>query len=313
MKIGIVGAGMVGSTTAYALIMQGVGREIVLVDQNETREQAEADDLKHAIPFSHAMQVRGGDYADLAGARVVVITAGVNQKPGETRLQLLERNSAIFRDIVPKICHAAPDAILLVATNPVDVMTHLTARIAAESGSRAGNVLGSGTTLDTARYRMLVGEFVGIDSHHVHVYVVGEHGDSEVLTWSAAQVAGLPLADLCASRGNPLTDAVKADIDLHVRKAAYSIIQGKGSTYYGVGSALARIVRAILSDHRAVLTVCSPVPEVEGVRDVTLALPHLVGAAGVLETFPLRLDEAERAALRNSAEVLRNAIAQIGL
>lgn len=313
MKIGIVGAGMVGSTTAYALLMQGIGRDIVLVDQNESREQAEADDLKHAIPFSHAMQVRAGDYADLAGARVVVITAGVNQKPGETRLQLLERNAAIFRDIIPKICHAAPDSILLVATNPVDVMTHLTARLAAESGSRAENVLGSGTTLDTARYRMLVGDFVGIDSHHVHVYVVGEHGDSEVLTWSAAQVAGLPLADLCAARGNPLTDAVKADIDQRVRKAAYSIIQGKGSTYYGVGSALARIVRAILSDHRAVLTVCSPMPDVGGVRDVTLALPHLVGARGVLETFPLRLNDGERAALKQSAEVLRAAITQIGL
>ncbi len=313
MKIGIVGAGMVGSTTAYALIMQGIGREIVLVDQNQSREQAEADDLWHAVPFSHAMQVRAGEFSDLLGSRVVVITAGVNQKPGETRLQLLERNAAIFRDIIPKICAAAPDAILLVATNPVDVMTHLTARLADQSGSKASHVLGSGTTLDTARFRALVSEHVGIDAHHVHVSVVGEHGDSEVLTWHAAQAAGLPLAELCAARGRPLTQAIRDEIDQGVRRAAYSIIQGKGSTYYGVGSALARIVRAVLSDQRAVLTVCAPVPEIEGVHDVTLAIPHLVGAAGVLDTFPLRLDDGERAALQRSAELLRAAITSIGL
>src|SRR5579859_1648421 len=180
MKIGIVGSGLVGATAAYALVMRGIGGEIVLIDKNADRARAEADDIFHAVPFAHPMKVYAGDYPQLAGSGIVVISAGVNQRPGETRLQLLERNAAAFREVIPEILTHAPDALLVVATNPVDVMTHLTARFA----GKPGRVLGSGTTLDTARFRALIGAHLGIDPQHVHGYVVGEHGDSEVLTWS---------------------------------------------------------------------------------------------------------------------------------
>jgi L-lactate dehydrogenase len=307
MKIGIVGAGFVGATAAYALVMRGVGRQIVLVDRNEARARAEADDLLHAVPFAHPLDVVAGGYPDLAGARVVVLTAGVGQRPGETRPQLLARNAAVFQEIVPAVLEHAPDAVLIVATNPVDVMTHLAARFAAERGVPRSRVLGSGTMLDTARFRTLLGRRLGVDAAHVHAYVVGEHGDSEVLTWSIATVGGLPLAEMAERHGVPFDDEARKAIDGAVRGAAYSIIAGKGATYYGVGSALARVVEAVLRDQRSVLTVCSPEDEVAGVRDVTVSLPRLVGGAGVLETLPLVLPHEEDEALARSAAVVRAA------
>lgn len=308
MKVGVVGSGFVGATAAYALIMRGVGREVVLVDKSPERARAEADDLFHAVPFAHALEVRAGGYPELAGSRAVILAAGVNQRPGETRLQLLARNQAVFEEVVPAVLDHAPEAILVVATNPVDVMTHLSARIAAARGVPPGRVLGSGTTLDTARFRALLGRHLGIDPPHVHAYVVGEHGDSEVLTWSLATAGGMPLADFCRLRGLCLEEATRARIDEGVRRAAYSIIAGKGATYYGVGSALARIVQVILGDRRSVLTVCARAEEVAGVADVTVALPRIVGGQGVLATLPLPLDPAEQAALARSAGVVRTAI-----
>ena len=257
MKVGIVGSGFVGATAAYAIVMQGVGREVVLVDKNEDRAKAEADDIRHAVPFAHPLEVRAGTYEDLAGSRVVVLCAGVGQKPGETRLQLLQRNAAVFREVVPAVLSHAPDAVLVVATNPVDVMTHLAARFAAECGVPTGRVLGSGTTLDTARFRSLLGAYCGVDAHHVHAYVIGEHGDSEVLTWSLATIAGMPLEAFARLRKIENPDSVRQDIDQKVRRAAYTIIGGKGATYYGIGSALSRIVNVILHDQRSILTVCA--------------------------------------------------------
>jgi len=308
MKIGIVGSGLVGSTAAYALVMQGIGRRIVLVDLNKERAQAEADDIFHAVPFAHPMQVEAGGYSDLVGSRVVIITAGVSQKAGETRLQLLERNAAVFRDVVPKVLTHAPGAVLLVATNPVDVMTHLTARYAAELGVDSRRVIGSGTTLDTARFRTLLGTHFGVDPHHVHGYVVGEHGDSEVLTWSQATIGGTTLEAFCRLQDMCLEEETKADIDRRVRRAAYNIISGKGATYYGIGGALARIVNVITHDQRAILTVCTPMPEVAGVRDLTVSLPHLVGGEGILATLPLPLNEDEQLALNASARTIRDVI-----
>jgi len=285
-----------------------VGREIVLVDRNEARASAEADDLLHAVPFAHPMEVRSGGYAELAGCRVVILTAGVGQRPEETRLELLTRNAAVFREIVPAVLEAAPDAVLIVATNPVDVMTHLAAGHAAARGVPAQRVLGSGTTLDTARFRSLLSRRLGVDPPHVHAYVVGEHGDSEVLTWSNVTVGGLSLDDYCRDRQIRFDQAWRAEIDRLVRRAAYTIIAGKGATYYGVGSALARIVDVILKDQRALLTVCAPAPEVCGVRDVTLALPHVVGGGGILGRLPIHLDPEETEALAASARILRGAI-----
>jgi L-lactate dehydrogenase len=308
MKIGIVGSGLVGSTAAYALVMQGIGRRVVLVDLNEARARAEADDILHAVPFAHPMQVSAGDYGDLAGSRVVIITAGVSQRPGETRLQLLERNAAVFQQVVPQILSNAPEALLLVATNPVDIMTHLTAHYAAEFGVPSGRVVGSGTTLDTARFRTLLGAHFGVDPHHVHGYVVGEHGDSEVLTWSLVTVGGTSLDDFCRLTDTCMDEETRQTIDERVRRAADNIIAGKGATYYGVGGALARIVDVVVHDQRAILTVCTPMPEIAGVEDVTVALPHLVGGEGVLATLPLALSEEEATGLNASARLIRDVI-----
>ena len=311
MKVGIVGTGLVGATAAYALLMQGIGREIILVDLNKERAAAEAADLLHAVPFAHSLNIRSGDYPDLTGCRVVIVAAGVGQRPGETRLQLLERNAAVFRSVVPAILERAPETILLVASNPVDVMTHVTAIYAEEYGLPSHRVIGSGTTLDTARFRALLGQLAGVDPTHVHGYVIGEHGDSEVLTWSLTNVGNLPLAEFCRLQEIPFDETIRRDIDLQVRQAAYTIINGKGATYYGIGSALARIVHVILRDQRAILTVCTRRPEIAGVRDVTAALPQLIGGDGVLAAFPLPLNDGEQAALQNSAAVIRRAIDEL--
>lgn len=310
-KVGIIGSGFVGSTAAYAMVMRGVGREIVLVDLNRARAEAEANDLFHAVPFAHSLDVYAGDYSDLQGARVVVITAGVNQRPGESRLQLLERNAAVFRQVVPQVLAHAPEAVLVVATNPVDVMTHFTAHLAAAAGVPTSRVLGSGTTLDTARFRTLLGRQLGVDTQHIHAYVLGEHGDSEVLTWSLVTVGGMGLEAFCQQQGITLDDSVRATIDERVRRAAYYIIEGKGATYYGIGSALARIVDAILRDQRAILTVCTPLAEVAGVTEVTIALPHLIGEAGILATIPPLLNASEQIKLTASAQIVQQAISTL--
>ncbi len=312
MKIGIVGSGLVGSTVAYAMVMSGVGREIVLVDKNTLRAKAEANDINHAVPFAHPLNIHYGDYADLAGSRVVIIAAGVNQKSdSETRLELLGRNAAIFAQIIPNILKYAPEAILIVASNPVDIMTHLTARFAAEYGLDPRRVMGSGTTLDTARFRSLLARHVGVDSHHVHGYVIGEHGDSEVLTWSLATVAGLPLEGFCTRRDIPMDDSVRQEIEHNVRHAAYQIIAGKQATYYGIASAISRLVDVILHDQRAIMTVSTPHAEVAGIENVTLSLPQLIGGAGILDTFSLPLTDDEQKALHNSASTLRRALDEL--
>ncbi len=311
MKVGIVGSGMVGATAAYAMVMSGVGRQIVLVDKDTARAESEADDLFHAVPFAHPVDVNDGEYEDLAGCRVVIIAAGVGQRPGETRLELLGRNAAIFRQIIPEVVHYAPDAVLVVATNPVDIMTHITAHYAAKLGVPRSRVLGSGTTLDTARFRALLSRHIGVDPAHVHGYVVGEHGDSEVLTWSLATVGIVPLDEFCAVQGITLDDTTRADIDHQVRNAAYHIISGKQATYYGIGSALARIADIILEDQRAILTVCTPQDEIAGVKNVTVAMPHLVGGDGILGAFKLPLSDHEQQKLHESAALIRSIIDEL--
>ncbi|MGE5223654.1 MAG: L-lactate dehydrogenase [Omnitrophica WOR_2 bacterium] len=308
MKVGIIGSGLVGATAAYALVMRGIGREIILVDVNKERSTSEAEDILHAVPFSNPMQVYAGDYEDLAGSSIVIITAGANQKPGETRLQLLGRNAAILKQIIPGIIQHAPEAILLVASNPVDILTHLAWQFAKEAGIPSNHIFGSGTTLDTARFRALLGRHLGVDAQHIHGYVIGEHGDSEVLTWSLVSVGGIPLDEFCRRSNVDLCGSSRQEIDRQVRQAAYTIIQGKGATYYGIGSALARIVEAVLKDQRAILTICTPEADVAGVKDVTVSLPHLIGGQGILSIFPLPLDEQEENLLHNSAAIVRKAL-----
>jgi len=311
MKVGIIGAGLVGSTAAYALINQGIGREIILVDLSQERSNAEANDLRHAVPFTHPLLVHSGDYSDLAGSKIVVISAGVSQKPGETRLELLTRNAAVFRSVIPEILRVSPEAILLIATNPVDIMTHLAASCAADFGLASSRVIGTGTTLDTARFRSLIGQHLGVDSTHVHAYVLGEHGDSEVIPFSPVTVGNIPLEAFCEQWDICLDDDDKKEMDQQVRNAAYEIIKGKGSTYYGVGSAIAKIVSVVLSNQRAILTVCTPREEVAGVKNVTLSLPHLVGGMGILNFLRVPLTADEGAQLEQSAMTIRKVIDQL--
>ena len=311
MKVGVVGAGFVGSTAAYAMVMSGVGREIVIVDVNRERAQAQADDISHAVPFSHPLDIYAGDYRQLAGSRAVVIAAGVSRQAGETRTQLLQRNAAIFREVVPQVLEHASDAVLVIASNPVDVTTHLTAAYAAEGGVPASRIVGSGTTLDTARFRALLSDHLGVDARHVHAYVLGEHGDSQVLTWSSVTVAGVHLVEYYESRGMTVSAEMQADIDQRVRFAGRSIIAGKGATYYGIGSALARIVDVVLHDQRAIMTVCSRQADVAGVKDVTVSLPLLIGGQGVIASLPVSLSPDENVALRQSAAIVREAITSL--
>lgn len=309
MKIGIVGCGFVGSTACYAMVLQGIGSEFVLVDINRKVADAHAQDILHATPFSHPARVHAGSYEDLVGAEIVVVAAGVSQKPNETRLQLLERNAQVFEDVIPQIRRYAQDAILLIATNPVDIMTQIATRI---SGLPPERVIGSGTILDTARFRALLGEYLGVSPQSVHAYVLGEHGDSEVLVWTEARVGGVSVFDFAEQIGRPINDEVKRQIDEGVRFAAYKIIEGKGATYFGIGAGIARLVRAILNDERAMLTVSALNEEVEGVPEVALSLPRIVGRQGIVATLPVKLGMEEREALRKSAEILKQNATQIG-
>ena len=313
MKIGIVGCGLVGSASAFALVMRGVGREIVLVDINKDRAEAEANDIHHAVPFAHPLTVRAGDYPDLARAHVVVIAAGVAQRPGEKRIQLLQRNAAVLGQVVPAILKYAPETLLVVVSNPVDILTHMAAHFAARHGVPATRVIGTGTMLDTARFRALLGRHYDVDPQHVHAYVIGEHGDSEVLTWSQATIAGMRLDDFCKVHGTCLSSEQKREMDENVRRAAYRIIAGKGATCYGIGSAVARLLDALLHDQRAILTICCRVRGVPDLEGVTLSLPHLVGGKGALATLPLLLDTAEQQALDRSAALIRDAINSLTL
>ena len=312
MKIGIVGSGFVGATAAYALVMQGIGREVVLVDLNRERAAAEAEDINHAVPFASPLKITSGDYDALQGCRVVIVAAGVGQKPGETRLELLSRNAEVFSNVIPSVLDNAPDAVLVIATNPVDIMTHIAAHFAARYDVPSSRVFGSGTTLDTARFRSLLAREIGVDSHHVHAYVIGEHGDSEVLVWSLVTVGGVPLLEFCDDRGIEFSDEQHNAIEQQVRDAAYHIIEGKGATYYGIGSALARIVDIVLHDQRAIMTICTPQKNIAGVDDVTVAMPHLLGGQGVIGSHhPLQLAAEEREQLHHSASIIRDMIVKL--
>lgn len=310
MKVGIVGAGQVGAAAANALALMGAASRIVLVDRNGALAEAQAADIAHAVPFASSSVVEAGGYDALAGAGVVILAAGVAQQPGETRIALLARNAAVFADILGNVRRAAPDAILLVATNPVDIMTDIAQR---QSGLPPERVIGSGTILDTARFRSLLGRHLGIAPQSMHAYVLGEHGDSEVLAWSGARAGSVPLASFAAQVGAPITADVRATIDDGVRRAAYRIIAGKGATWFGIGAGLARIVTAIARDEQAVLSVSIRTPEVAGVRGATLSLPRIVGAQGVAATLVPDLDAAETEALAASAAMLRDLAADIPL
>jgi L-lactate dehydrogenase len=309
-RVAVVGTGAVGSTFAFGLLLSGLAAEIVLADANERKAEGEAMDLQHAVPFARTARVWSGPIADCRGAAVTVIAAGAAQRPGETRMELVQKNAAIFRELVPQVAEANPDGIILVATNPVDILSYLTYRI---SGLPSARVIGSGTILDTARFRSLLADHYGVDPRSVHAHIAGEHGDSEVPVWSSANIAGMPLADFAASNGIPDDPDTHQEIFEATRDAAYEIIARKGATYYAVAAGLVRIVQAVLRDQHTVLSVSSLVEDYYGIDDVYLSVPSVVGRRGIERTLRLGLSAEEASGIRRSAAVLRETIGAIGL
>ncbi|NNJ09306.1 L-lactate dehydrogenase [Chloroflexales bacterium ZM16-3] len=307
-KVGLVGTGMVGTSFAYALIQRSLANDLVLVDADSARAEGEAMDLNHGIPFVHPMRIRAGDYNDLKGADLVVIAAGANQKPGETRLDLLTKNAAIFREIIPKVLAASDDCVIVIATNPVDILTYISAEIAGPTSQR---VIGSGTILDTARFRYMLGEHYGVDSRSVHAYIIGEHGDSELALWSLANIAGVRLADFVGANGQGYDQQALNQIFEQTRGAAYEIIKRKRATYYAIGLGLLAIAEAVLRNQHTVLTVSSPLSGQYGVSNIAISLPTIVGRHGIEEVLALPLADDELAGLQQSAQVLRDNLASI--
>ena len=302
MKVGIVGAGSVGSAAAFSLIMTGVAHKVVLIDMNEKKAIAEAMDIAHAAPFTSAGKIKAGKYEDLEGCEVVIVTAGANQKPGETRIDLLGRNVKIFESIIPQIAKYAPNCILLITANPADIMTEVALKL---SGFPKERVIGSGTVLDTSRFRTLLAFYLGVSTKSVHADVLGEHGDSEVLVWSSAEAGTLSLEEYAQSVGKVLDNAKKAEINDGVINAAYSIIEGKGATCYGIAGALTQICRAINNNDYSILTVSSHHAEVEGVQDVCLSLPTVINRRGVFHVIMPKLSADEHQKLQMSAEKMK--------
>jgi len=307
-RVAIVGLGNVGATLAYALLFSGLAAEIVLIDNNHAKAEGEAMDLNHAVPFAHPTRIWAGDYQDCAGATVVVVTAGAGQKPGETRLDLLQRNADIFAQIVPRIVEHTRDCILLLATNPVDVLTYLTSQL---SGLPPHRVIGSGTLLDTARFRYLLSQHFGVDPRSVHAYIIGEHGDSEVPVWSLANIAGMRLEDFCAAQGRSCDWKQLHAIFEQTRDAAYHIIARKRATYYAVAAGLMRIIEAILRDQNTVLSVSSLVSGEYGITDICLSLPSIVHRQGIQKVLNLPLSAEEVRKLQQSAQVLKKTLEKL--
>lgn len=302
MQIGIIGTGMVGSAIAFSLAGTGIAEKLILIDANKERAIAEAMDISHATPFTYGATVISGDYKDLSEAGIIIITAGANQKPGETRLDLLEKNVSIFKSIIPEIVKYAPNAILIIAANPVDVMTEVTLKL---SGFPKNRVFGTGTVLDSARFRSILGRHLGISPKSIHANVIGEHGDSEVLLWSSA-VAGTSCVERIAKETDVILDnVVKGSVDNEVRNSAYTIIKGKGSTYFGIAAATQYIVSSIISDKHAILTVSSHHEKgIGGFDNICYSMPSIVSKNGVETALMPAMCDNERSALEKSAATL---------
>lgn len=309
-RIAIVGTGNVGATYAYALLLNRLSSEIVLIDANRARAEGEAMDLNHAIPFAHPTRIWAGDYSDCAGAAVTVVAAGVAQRPGETRLDMILRNGEIWKQIIPRIVEHNPEGILLIATNPVDALTYAALKL---SGLPTERVIGSGTVLDTARFRYLLSQHFQVDSQSVHAFIIGEHGDSEVPVWSLANIAGMKLDDFCRAQGLELTAADRQTIYEQTRDAAYQIIERKGATYYAVAAGLIRITAALLRDQNTVFSVSTLIEDYYGIQDVCLSLPAILNRWGIRSVLRLELSADEQEKLQKSAAILQSTLRKLNL
>ncbi|GAW91794.1 L-lactate dehydrogenase [Calderihabitans maritimus] len=307
-KISIIGAGMVGSTIAYALMISGLAKQLVLVDINRGKAAGEAMDLSHSASFVKPVHIKAGSYPDCAGSRIVIITAGANQKPGETRLDLVEKNARIIKNIVENVRPHCDNPIWLIVTNPVDVLTYLVLKV---SNSPPSQVIGSGTVLDSSRFRHLLSQYCEVDARNVHAHVIGEHGDSEVLVWSTANIAGIPVEKFFKMVEIDSPAEIKDKIDRQVRRAAYEIIERKGATYYAIGLAVRRIVESILRDEHSVLTVSNLVGGIYDVNDICLSLPCVIGKNGIIKTLRPPLTEEEIQQFRSSALSLQKVAGRV--
>jgi L-lactate dehydrogenase len=301
-KVGLVGTGLVGSSFAYALMQRGIASDLVLIDANAEKAVGEMMDLNHGLSFTKPMKITAGNYSDLAGAKVVVITAGTSQRPGESRLDLLARNTAIFRSIIPEVVKNNPSGIILIATNPVDILTFISLQ---ESNLPPAKVIGSGTILDTSRFRFLLGQYYEVDTRSVHAYIVGEHGDSEIPLWSMANIGGVRLQEFAPLKNKEYDQEEMNKLFVSVRDSAYEIIKRKNASYYAIGLGLLSIVEAILGDYRSVLSISTLMTGQYGVHDICLSLPLVVGENGVEEILTLPMNTEEQDGFRASADKLK--------
>ena len=306
-KVAIIGCGCVGSASAFALMQSGLFTEMVLLDANHQKAEGEAEDIVHGIPFGRPMQIYAGDYDDIADAAIIVITAGANQKPDETRLDLVNKNIAIFQSIIPEITKRDFEGILLIVANPVDILTYTAQKL---SGYPENRVIGSGTVLDSARLKYHLGQHLGVDSRSVHAFIVGEHGDSEIAAWSSANISGIPLDNFCEMRGHYNHMEATERIAAEVKQSAYEIISKKGATYYGIAMSVKRICEAIIRDEKSILPISTMLHGEYGISDVVLSLPCIVGRDGYETKVPIDLDQEEVSKLHESANTLKEVLSE---
>lgn len=307
-KVAIIGCGYVGSASAFALMQSGLFSEMVLIDANHEKAEGEALDISHGVPLARPMKIYGGSYDDIVDAAIIIITAGANQKPGETRLDLVKKNVAIFHSIIPEIAERDCHGILLIVSNPVDILTYTALKL---SGFSKNQVIGSGTVLDTSRLKHLLGHHLGVDSRSVHAFIIGEHGDSEIAAFSSANVSGIPVHEFCELRGFYHHEKKTAEIAQKVKDSAYEIIEKKQATYYGIAMAVKRICEVIMRDEKSILPVSVMMEGAYGIRDVVLSMPVVLGKDGVETQVPIALSEDELNRLQASADLLKEVIGDI--
>lgn len=309
-KAAMIGCGFVGSASAFALMQSGLFSELVLIDANHDKAEGEAMDIAHGLPFAGQMKIYAGDYDDIVDAAVIIVTAGAAQKPGETRLDLVNKNVNIFKSIIPEIAKRNYKGILLIVANPVDILTYTAVKL---SGLSENRVIGSGTVLDTARLKYALGEHLEVDSRSVHSFIIGEHGDSEIVAWSSTNVSGIPVNDFCELRGHFNHEEAMHRIADDVKNSAYDIIEKKGATYYGIAMSVKRICECIMRDEKSILPISSMMHGEYGISDICLSMPTVVGREGVETRVPIQLNEQEESALSASAEQLSKVAAQLDL
>lgn len=309
-KAAMIGCGFVGSASAFALMQSGLFSELVLIDANHDKAEGEAMDIAHGLPFAGQMKIYAGDYDDIVDAAVIIVTAGAAQKPGETRLDLVNKNVNIFKSIIPEIAKRNYKGILLIVANPVDILTYTAVKL---SGLPENRVIGSGTVLDTARLKYALGEHLEVDSRSVHSFIIGEHGDSEIVAWSSTNVSGIPVNDFCELRGHFNHEEAMHRIADDVKNSAYDIIEKKGATYYGIAMSVKRICECIMRDEKSILPISSMMHGEYGISDICLSMPTGVGREGVETRVPIQLNEQEESALSASAEQLSKVAAQLDL